>query len=188
MAGFFDDVKGQNKDAIKAWLDQQVASGAISPAQAADSYAALGYVQNGMTTAPPGSAQGSQAVNLALGNGDSMKAPPNLALSGVDPATYKTLQMHLAALGLQAQRPMMEQSRVNALQNQLNAYKPMNSVLASMYGPGMTEDLQARSPLVPGQTSIGAPNQHDIGLQPPAQQPPGGQPQPSPLLRLLQGR
>lgn len=114
----------------------------------------------------------------------------NIGLSQTDPAKYKMLQMHLGALNLQAYRPEMEQSRVNSLQNQLGAYKPMNNALTSMYGPGAALDLTARSPLTPGQTSIGAPNQNDIGLSrpppPPGQQPVG--PQVHNIMRLLRGQ
>lgn len=146
---------------------------------------------------PPGGVQAQAATALlnqtsALTGGGGGGVGQNIGLSQTDPAKYKMLQMHLGALNLQAYRPEMEQSRVNALQNQLGAYKPMNNALTSMYGPGAALDLTARSPLTPGQTSIGAPNQNDIGLsRPPAPPPPGQQPvgpQVQALVRLLKGQ
>lgn len=193
--GIFGDVPQQNHDAHKAWLDQQLASGAITQAQYDDAIRVITAEQGALDTGgpSPGALPGPSAVGLDQGGmyGNNGK------LAATDPTAYKMLQMHLGALGLQAYRPAMEQSRLNALQQQLGAYKPMNNVLASMYGPGMTQNLQAQSPLVPGQTNIGAPNQGDIGLQTPSaappQQPPGnGQPPAGPqvqaLVRLLRGQ
>lgn len=194
MAIFGDTAQGLH-DQQKAWLDSQLSSGQISQAQYDDAMRALTSVtQAEQTGGPsPGALPGPSAVSLDQGG----MYGTNGKLAAADPSSYKMLQMHLGALGLQAYRPAMEQSRLNALQQQLGAFKPMNNVLASMYGPGMTQNLQAQSPLVPGQTNIGAPNQGDIGLQtPPAappQQPPGNGQQPAgpqvqALVRLLRGQ
>lgn len=189
MAIFGDTAQGLH-DQQKAQLDSMLASGQISQAQYDDAMRVLTSVtQAEQTGGPsPGVLPGPSAVSLDQGG----MYGPNGKLAATDPTSYKTLQMHLGALGLQAYRPAMEQSRVNALQNQLGAYKPMNNALTSMYGPGAALDLTARSPLVPGQTSIGAPNQNDIGLSRPPQPPPPGQqpvgPQVQALVRLLKGQ
>lgn len=166
----FGEVAQKNYDDHKAWLDSQLASGQISQAQYDDGIRALTAItQAGETGGPsPGALPGPSAVDLDQAG----MYGPNGKLAATDPTTYKMMQMHLGALGLQAYRPAMEQSRLNALQNQLGAYKPMNNALTSMYGPGAALDLTARSPLAPGQTRIGAPNVNDIGLQNPTA--PGG--------------
>lgn len=192
----FGEVAQKNYDDHKAWLDSQLASGQISQAQYDDGIRALTAItQAGETGGPsPGALPGPSAVDLDQAG----MYGPNGKLAATDPTTYKMMQMHAGALGLQAYRPAMEQSRLNALQNQLGAFRPMNNALTSMYGPGMGMNLSAQSPLAPGQTSIGAPNTGDIGLQTPRppQAPPGQAPgspqavgpQVQAIMRLLQGQ
>lgn len=172
---------------LKSQADALLASGQITQQQYDD---AMARYQQSYGVTLPGVRDPGEVAGAPTG--------PNANLATADPNRYKMMQMHAGALGLQAYRPAMEQSRLNALQNQLGAFRPMNNALTSMYGPGMGMNLSAQSPLAPGQTSIGAPNTGDIGLQTPRppQAPPGQAPgspqavgpQVQAIMRLLQGQ
>ena len=61
---------------------------------------------------------------------------------------------------LAAYRPVQQQARMNALQQSMSLFNPVNSALGQMYGPGAQFDLNAASqnPLDPYANKIGQPN------------------------------
>jgi hypothetical protein len=176
MASFFskqyDEMAKQQIEHIQA----EVAAGRLTPDQGKDAIAmwqavnteqdkggaTSGSIQGAINDVPGSQRTLSNQGVTALGGG------PGAQLAGVDPDAYKMLQMHLGALGAQEYRPEMAQGRINALGNELSAYRPMNNVLGSMYGAqGQIDTTQGmRNPLSDRAMQIGAPNQQDIGLSP----------------------
>jgi hypothetical protein len=168
----FGDTAQALFDGQKAKLDAMLASGQITQAQYDDAMRVLTAVtQAEQTGGPsPGVLPGPSAVSLDKGG----MYGKNGQLAAADPNSYKTLQMHLAALGANAYRPEMAQARAGALENTLSAYTPMNNVMGAMYGPGAQMDFHkmSQSPLSQAMMQIGAPNTGDIGLKDPTA--PGG--------------
>jgi hypothetical protein len=76
----------------------------------------------------------------------------------------KSNMLHQLALAYQAQRPLMEQSQVNGLNQTLQAYAPANEMLGKMYGPSAMQDLEAfgESPLAPGSLDPGVGGIHSL--------------------------
>lgn len=73
-----------------------------------------------------------------------------------DPGLNKLLQMHLAAMNIGDYRPQQAAAYQQMLQKVLNAYKPMNNVLGSMYGPAGQLDLNAGpAPVTPDMLAVG---------------------------------
>lgn len=109
----------------------------------------------------------SGPYNYGGGDAGFTGGGPNATMAATNPDKFKMIQMHLGALGAQAYRPELAQSRVNSLGNQLAAYGPMNNMLGAMYGPQAKMDLggpMSQSPLTALQMGIGAPNKNDLGL------------------------
>jgi hypothetical protein len=77
-----------------------------------------------------------------------------------DPANEKKRgSMHNMALAYQAYRPEVAQARMQALNNQMSMFAPLNAMLGQMYGQGAQFDLSkaTQSPLTNRAMNLGAP-------------------------------
>lgn len=124
--------------------------------------AVSGALSGGASGAAAGSVFGPWGT--AIGGGLGALIGGISGASSDDAAEEKLRMLEKLAMAYQAARPEFAQSRVNAMNQTMGAFKPLNAAIGANAGRGAMMDLDAiaRNPLTPGTLDPGVGPVHDL--------------------------